>query len=257
MRVLLFYPNLYGMNMLPPAIGLFSAILKRDGHSVNLFDTTIYEGLAAIDSDKMKSDNLNARPFDDTLLKERARKTDAIDDFKQLVRQFAPDLIAMSVTEDMYPIGLTLLSALGAHRPKVVAGGVFPTFAPKLALQLSNGCIDYVLKGEGDETLAELCRRLEAGSDLKTLDGLHAVLDGVVVNNGLPRPVDLQTLPEPDYDLSKRAVSIGRCRASCGACSLFRPCADVRIRARTAIRRRRWISTRTRTSSSSASSGPI
>ncbi len=25
MRVLLLYPNLYGMNMLPPAIGLFTA----------------------------------------------------------------------------------------------------------------------------------------------------------------------------------------------------------------------------------------
>ena len=201
MRVLLLYPNLYGMNMLPPAIGLFAAILKREGHSVSLFDTTIYEGLAAIDSDKMKSDNLNARPFDDTLLKERARKTDAIEDFKQLVRDLGPDLIAMSVTEDMYPIGLTLLSALGSNRPKVVVGGVFPTFAPKLALQISSGCIDYVLKGEGDETLAELCRRLEAGEDLRTLDGLHAVLDGTVVNNGLPKPVDLHTLPEPDYDL--------------------------------------------------------
>jgi len=257
MRVLLFYPNLYGMNMLPPAIGLFSAILKREGHSVNLFDTTIYEGLAAIDSDKMKSDNLNARPFDDTLLKERARKTDAIDDFKQLVRQFAPDLIAMSVTEDMYPIGLTLLSALGAHRPKVVAGGVFPTFAPKLALQLSNGCIDYVLKGEGDETLAELCRRLEAGSDLKTLDGLHAVLDGVVVNNGLPRPVDLQTLPEPDYDLFEesrfyrpmqgklwRMFPVQTMRGCPYTCAYCNSPSQMDIH-------------RPRTSSSSASSGPI
>lgn len=201
MRVLLLYPNLYGMNMLPPAIGLFTAILRREGHTVGLFDTTIYDGLAVIDSDKMKSENLNARPFDDTLLKQHARHTDAIEDFRRVVREFKPELIAMSVTEDMYPIGVTLLSALGPNRPKVVAGGVFPTFAPDLALRYSEGNIDYVLKGEGDETLSELCRRMEKGEDLRTLDGLYAVIDGQVINNGLPRPVDLTTLPEPDYDL--------------------------------------------------------
>ena len=201
MKVLLLYPNLYGMNMLPPAIGLFTAILRRDGHTVGLFDTTIYDGLAAIDSDKMKSENLNARPFDDTLLKQHARHSDAIEDFKRVVREFGPDLVAMSVTEDMYPIGVTLLTALGPDRPKVVVGGVFPTFAPDLALRYSQGSIDYVLKGEGDETLSELCRRLEKGKDLRTLDGLYAVIDGQVINNNLPHPVDLATLPEPDYDL--------------------------------------------------------
>ena len=88
MKVLLLYPNLYGMNMLPPAIGLFTAILKRDGHEVRLFDTTTYEGLSALNSDKMKSDNLNARPFDDTLLKQGVKKTDAVDDFRLMVKEF-------------------------------------------------------------------------------------------------------------------------------------------------------------------------
>ena len=40
-RVLLIYPNQRGMNMLPPAIALFSALLKRDGHAVSLFDSTL------------------------------------------------------------------------------------------------------------------------------------------------------------------------------------------------------------------------
>ena len=72
----------------------------------------------------------------------------------------------MSVTEDMYPIGITLLKSLGAQRPPVAAGGVFPTFAPELALSKSEGCIDYVLKGEGDEVVPELCRRIERNEDI-------------------------------------------------------------------------------------------
>lgn len=201
MRVLLLYPNLYGMNMLPPAIGLFTAILRRDGHELALFDTTVYEGLASVDSDKQKADNLNARPYDDSLLKQRALHTDPLQDFRTLVKQFAPDLIAMSVTEDMFPIGIALVKALGADRPPVAAGGVFPTFAPELALSHAEGCIDFVLKGEGDETLPDLCRRLERGDDVSTLPGLHALIGGRLVDNPLPRPVDLATLPLPDYGL--------------------------------------------------------
>ena len=201
MKVLLLYPNLYGMNMLPPAIGLFTAILKRDGHEVRLFDTTTYEGLSALNSDKMKSDNLNARPFDDTLLKQGVKKTDAVDDFRLMVKEFEPDLIALSVTEDMYPIGVKLLASLENNRPKVVAGGVFPTFEPELTINGSQGCIDFVLKGEGEKTLSEMCRRLQQGESLVNLDGLYGKIDGSIVNNPLPQPVDLLTLPVPDYDL--------------------------------------------------------
>ena len=201
MKVLLLYPNLYGMNMLPPAIGLFTALLRRDGHKIKLFDTTIYEDLAGSDSDKQKADNLNARPFDDSLLKEQALHTNPLDDFRKSLDEFNPALIIMSVTEDMYPIGITLLKSLGSRRPLVAAGGVFPTFAPELALRVSEGCIDYVMKGEGDETVPELCRRLECGEDISTLPGLHANLNGQQINNALPRPVELSTLPVPEYDL--------------------------------------------------------
>jgi len=39
MKVLLVYPNLFGMNTLPSAIGIFTAMLRDAGHEVELFDT--------------------------------------------------------------------------------------------------------------------------------------------------------------------------------------------------------------------------
>ncbi|MBT6963770.1 MAG: hypothetical protein HN993_06750, partial [Lentimicrobiaceae bacterium] len=39
-NILFIYPNTFGMNMLPPAIALFNALLKREGHEVRLFDAT-------------------------------------------------------------------------------------------------------------------------------------------------------------------------------------------------------------------------
>ena len=50
-KVLFIYPNTFGMNMLPPAIALFSALLKKEGHKVEIFDTTYYAINYGIDSD--------------------------------------------------------------------------------------------------------------------------------------------------------------------------------------------------------------
>lgn len=203
MRVLLVYPNMMGMNMLPPAMGLFSALLKNAGHQVALFDTTNYPALSGgFDSDKLKEKHLNARPFDDSLLRRFDRESSPQTDFIKTVRQFSPDLIAVSATEDMYPIALHLLEGLPADRPRVVLGGVFATFAPELALRKSEGLIDFVIKGEGENPLIELCRRLERNEDPSTIEGLWMYRsDGSLSKNPLPMPVDPNTLPQADYGL--------------------------------------------------------
>lgn len=202
MKILLFYPNLYGMNTLPPAIGIFTAILKKAGHNLALFDTTIYKGLyGSIDTDMQKSRYLNARPYDDSVLKRYAKNTSAEEDFRKIIKGFKPRLIAMSVTEDMYPVGMKLLSALGKNRPPVVAGGVFPTFAPELAIKHLNNDMDMVLMGEGEVTLPELCNRIERGSDITDIDGLCMVKDNRLIKNKLPRPAEINEDILPDYSL--------------------------------------------------------
>ena len=96
LKVLLIYPNFRGMNMLPPAIGLLSAVLKRSGFEVKLFDTTYYENVGGMvcDSDGSKSDRLMARPF--KMPSELTLKTtDCFEDFEKEVLSFQPDLLAL------------------------------------------------------------------------------------------------------------------------------------------------------------------
>ena len=57
-KVLFIYPNTYGMNMLLPAIALFSSLLKNEGHKVEIFDTTYYN-LDMEDSDGSKVEKLH------------------------------------------------------------------------------------------------------------------------------------------------------------------------------------------------------
>jgi len=203
MKILLVYPNLFGMNMLPPAIGMLNSCLLRASHRTALFDTTSYSdwgGTAG--SDKMKEHYLNARPYDDRLLRQNEKHGSPTADFVRKVQEFSPDLIAISVTEDMYPNAVELLAMLDPKdRPRVVVGGVFATFAPELALRKANNSIDYVLTGEGEHTLPELCARLEAGKDFSSVPGICFLKkDGSFCRNPLPVVVDPNEIPLPNYD---------------------------------------------------------
>ena len=158
------YPNYKGMNMLPPAVGLLSANLKREGHEISLFDTTYYDSVSIdreldqADSDESKSDRLMARPYNKPE-EMQLRYTNVFDDFRSNVESFKPDMLALSSTEDMFHLGLQLLKTVEDLKILTIAGGVFPTFAPELVLSFP--CIDIVCKGEGENALVELCRRVE------------------------------------------------------------------------------------------------
>jgi hypothetical protein len=185
-RVMLVYPNQRGMNMLPPAIGLLSAILKDRGHIVELFDTTYYEStddskVVRGDSDSLKTDKLMARPYN-MPIEITLKRTNVFDDFKQEVEAFGPDLLAMSCTEDMFLLGIRLLGKVREHKIPTILGGVFATFAPDLALSYPE--IDIICKGEGEVALPELCRRLERGLPYDDISNLWVKgRDGAITKN--------------------------------------------------------------------------
>jgi len=206
MKILLLYPNSYGMNMIPPSLGILTAILKKAGHELELFDSTDYVENDR-DFDKEKSCNLNARPINDfSKLEEAKIFSDPIEDFNSQVSRFRPELIAVSVTEDMFPKSIELLSSLNGKKPTVVMGGVFPTFAPDVAFESSKDCVNYILKGEGENTLLEFCDKLEKGQSLKDIDGMYYIdkdifLGDKIINNHLPNPISISDVPIPDYSL--------------------------------------------------------
>ena len=51
-RILLFYPNLHMSALMPQAIGIFTALFKREGYILDLFDCTYYQDIDAINLGK-------------------------------------------------------------------------------------------------------------------------------------------------------------------------------------------------------------
>jgi anaerobic magnesium-protoporphyrin IX monomethyl ester cyclase len=195
MRVLLVYPNMHGMNMLPSAIGLFTSLLKTEGHIVDLFDSTnwVIPGEENFDSDKVKEKNLNVRPFDDSILRSQIRTTDVFADFEAKVKSFGPQLIAVSVSEDIFPIGIEMLKRLTNRKIPTVLGGVFPTFAPDLCL--SHDEVDMVCIGEGESALVELCDRIAKGKPYHDIKNLWVKTPKGIIKNPLGPLTDIDSNP--------------------------------------------------------------
>ena len=162
-KVLFLYPNTFGMNMLPPAIALFSAILKKEGHQVEIFDTTYYSVDHDMDSDGRKMEKLQIVPYNMAKRGIRIKTSDWKIDLKKKVENYKPDLIALSSTEDMWELGVQILEEIRDYKINnnipVVSGGVFSTFAPEIVSK--NDLVDLVCVGEGENTLIDLCEKIQ------------------------------------------------------------------------------------------------
>jgi len=188
--------------MLPPAIALFSRLLKDEGHSVALFDTTDYPSLEfdSLDSDKKKQTNLNSRPFSVDRLEKSRKSENPLLAYGKRVDQFEPDLLAFSCTEDMFPIALKLMSVSAQQNIPTIVGGVFPTFAGDLCFKYPE--IDMVCIGEGEHVLVDLCRRMSSGSSYDDIPGLWVKKsDQSIVKNRMGKVVDMDANPILDLSI--------------------------------------------------------
>ncbi|MEW5807116.1 MAG: radical SAM protein [Acidobacteriota bacterium] len=110
------------------------------------------------------------------------------------------DLIGISTITSTAPRAYMIARRISRMGMPIVFGGPHPTFLPEEALD--NG--DFVIRGEGEETLLELIAALEGNGNLKEIKGLSYNCGGQKFHNpdrGLCENLDL--LPEPNLKLIK------------------------------------------------------
>jgi anaerobic magnesium-protoporphyrin IX monomethyl ester cyclase len=197
-RVLFIYPNTEMATLVPLNISLLSSCLKQANIEVELFDTTYYKW-EEISFEQKKVELLQLKPFSYAEKGVRYLETDMYADLASKVRIFKPDLIAITLVEDTFELGMSLLTPIKDYKAPVIAGGVFVTFSAEEVI--SNPNVDMVCIGEGEEALIELCQKMSRGEDYSTTQNLWIKRDGQVIKNPMRQVTDINKLPFIDYDV--------------------------------------------------------
>jgi anaerobic magnesium-protoporphyrin IX monomethyl ester cyclase len=194
MRILLVQPNgtegvkkKYVSLQFPINLGYLAAVLKKEGHVVKMVDFNITDpSMLSVYINRFKPDVVGITSFTATI--ENAKK------IVQATRRINPGLV-------------------------IVLGGVHASALPMETMQ-SIEELDYLVYGEGEETIRELLQVIEYELDPRTVKGIIYRTKKSIIKNA-PRPLitDLDTIPFPDRDLipmrfyTKQHVSRGFSRA--------------------------------------------
>jgi len=106
------------------------------------------------------------------------------------------------LTENRYA-ALKTLKAIKKSEPRVttIIGGLHATFSDKLIID-NYPFVDIVVRGEGEETLLELVKKLKAQKSIENVLGItHRKNGKVIVNRSRPFLKEIENLPYPAYDL--------------------------------------------------------
>ncbi len=96
------------------------------------------------------------------------------DEIRAKISDVDPRVVATSAITATLPDAIEVLRMAKTIFPDVVTviGGVHPTFMADEVMQMGEGCIDYVIRGEGEETLQELLQAIESGTTVDDIKGL-------------------------------------------------------------------------------------
>lgn len=113
------------------------------------------------------------------------------------IEEFRPEVVAVSMITSTTPDGILVLEAAKAVNPAIVtvAGGIHASFMYE---ELFAACpaLDYVVIGEGEETLAELLACLAENGDPLSVRGLAFRQEGGVRRTAVrPHLADLDNMP--------------------------------------------------------------
>jgi radical SAM superfamily enzyme YgiQ (UPF0313 family) len=171
MKILFIYPNAGSQLGFNYGIAHLSAVLKKAGHEVALWQ--LCEDITPLPSEQ---------------------------EFSNRLKQEAADIIGFSVVTNQWPYTAKLAAwARKASRAPLVCGGIHTMAAGEEVLQ--TGLFDYIMRGEAEEALAEFVDKFQRGEDLSKVRNLGFMQDGTVRLNPLRPLPDLQNLPFKDYGI--------------------------------------------------------
>ncbi len=125
------------------------------------------------------------------------------EEVEKIMKDYSPDIVAITSTTSMIPDAYQVAKKAKEISRDIITviGGPHVTFVPELTLKESKD-IDYVVKGEGEISFSGILDVVHGKKDPKDVLGIaFRKGDAVVDNPPQPLIVDVDTIPEPSWDL--------------------------------------------------------
>ena len=197
-KVLFVYPNTNTEGCMPLGIAMLSAVLRREGYQTKVFDTTFYKK-STKSVKEIAEETLEFKKADMASRGVYLDDADPIEEFRDVLNSYNPNLICVSATSTLFAMAKSLLTSVHCRAP-VIIGGPHATVAPELIIK--HDFIDMLCVGEGELALVELCNKLRNGQDIRNIKNLWVKEDGKIYRNSV-RPLieNLDSLPFPDWEI--------------------------------------------------------
>jgi anaerobic magnesium-protoporphyrin IX monomethyl ester cyclase len=157
------------------------------------------------------------------------------DTVERLVRDLKPDVVGLSVMTFQRTTALRLAKVIRSLRPsvRIVAGGYDPSLAPDAYRDCAD--VEFLVRGEGEQTFAELLRALESGGNMCGIRGLSYRTGAGCRHNADRAPAALAVAPPrlpnraarvlAGYTMLGRQVDVVEtsrgCTFDCSFCSII------------------------------------
>ncbi len=192
MKIQLIHPPVYinenGLTALRPSLPLglayIAAVLRDDGHEISILDALG----AAPDQTKPDGDICRLGLS-----------------IEQIVERLDPDAAAFGVTNMWsyaWPIVREMIHAMKARFPDtpIVCGGEH--FTAVTERSMNEAPIDYIVRGEGEETAIGIFRALEMKADVSTIPGIAYRRDGeITITESRNRIRNVDEIPWPAWEM--------------------------------------------------------
>lgn len=202
MKVLLVYVNYISEGYLPIGLASIAAVIKKEGHKVDLFDTSFYKTNRTTDREirekylEFKKVNLENQGFG------KKGEDEIYKDWMDKLKNFKPDLIAFSATSTEFPSARLLLQMAKKEYPNIpiLVGGTHATVAKERVIK--EKAVDMICVGEGEEAIVELLNKMKNNKDYTKIKNIWVKKGNKIYRNEVRSLIqDLDKLPFPYWEL--------------------------------------------------------
>lgn len=201
MKILFVWPNKDSFGFKPIGISLLSAIAKKLGWEVRLFDTSEFDFGFVDNTCSGESANF-FKPVDLSKYGIQKRKLHLESNFISIIEKFDPNCLAFSVLSDEFLIAARLSNIAKKVRPKlpIIWGGKYPTLNPQKTLNEFK--VDFACVSEGIDAFSKFLNALSIEGDLYHIQNIYAKKNGSIIKNKiLPLHSNLDDLPYLDWEI--------------------------------------------------------